>query len=186
MVTSRSPRAPHPDDSPEGSRLFAERREGEKRFPAEGPRPRGGRLHAQGGRVREFPPLPILGHRLPHLLEAPRLVQDVVRDLEEESQRPPVSGKALHLLPGPAAQDASHRGRGGKEGRRFSSGRPPRGRPPPPPPAPSSPPPPRAEGPSSAPPPSRKRRRRAPKAPKPGPPSTGRFRSVGVPPRPPT
>src|SRR3972149_4834543 len=119
MVTSRSPRAPHPDDSPEGFRLFADRREGQKRFPAEGLRSRGGRRHPQGGRGREFPPLPILGHRLPHLLEAPRLFQDVVRDLEEESQRPPVSGKALHLLPGPAAQDASHRGRGGKEGRRF-------------------------------------------------------------------
>src|SRR3989304_1048484 len=155
MVTSRSPRGHHPDDIPEGFRLFAERREGQKRFPAEGLRSRGGRRHPQGGRVREFPPLPILGHRLPHLLEAPRLVHDVVRDLEEESQRPPVSGKALHLLPGPA-----------------------------PPPAPSPPPPPRAEGPSSAHPPSRKRRRRAPKAPKPGPPSTGRSRPRGIPPCP--
>src|SRR3990172_7239099 len=55
MVTSRSPRGHHPDDIPEGFRLFAERREGQKRFPAEGLRSRGGRLHAQGSRGREFP-----------------------------------------------------------------------------------------------------------------------------------
>src|SRR4030067_840231 len=47
MVTSRSPRGHHPDDIPEGFRLFAERREGQKRFPAEGLRSRGGPPHAQ-------------------------------------------------------------------------------------------------------------------------------------------
>src|SRR3990172_3775726 len=97
MVTSRSPRGHHPDDIPEGFRLFAERREGQKRFPAEGLRSRGGRRHPPGGPAREFPPPPILFH-------------------------PP------------------------------------------------------------APPPPGKRRRRAPKAPKPGPPSTGRSRPRGIPP----
>src|SRR3990172_8903825 len=115
----RSPHRHKPDDPPERVRLATEEVKRGDRLPAQFLRLPHRRLHPHLRHAGDLPASRILAYPLPHLLEASGLVQDVVHQLEQDPEGPPVPGKGLDPEIVASPQHPSHPRRRRQQGGRL-------------------------------------------------------------------